>query len=181
VYHTNRRKFRREYGKEYEWPGFGARLLSGVLNILPKIGPLRVYTFRVPSTEDGARFHKSYEASLARFRTLTRVQPTDTAALAPKLPNTNLDTGKPTHPTDYILADVTYDDLLRELHKHKFEHLTPSLQQNILAYFAAGPPPSAPLARYTKATEDEQKDSKKNRRRRSEAQEALTELQNRKL
>nr|GFC71106.1 hypothetical protein [Tanacetum cinerariifolium] len=81
------------------------------------------------------------------------VQPTDTAALAPKLPNTNLDTGKPTHPTDYILADVTYDDLLLELHKHNFGYLTPSLQQNILAYFAAGPQPSARPARYTKATE----------------------------
>jgi hypothetical protein len=181
VYHTNRRKFRREYGKEYEWPGFGARLLSGVLNILPKVGPLRVYTFRVPSTEDGARFHRSYEASLKRFRTLTTAQPTDTAAIAPKLPNTNLDTGKPTHPTDYILADVTYDELLRKLHKRKFEHLTPALQQNILAFFVAGPPPSAPPARYPKATEDEQKDSKKNRRRRSEAQEALAELQGQKL
>ena len=109
------------------------------------------------------------------------VQPTDTAALAPRLPNTNLDTGKPTRPTDYILADVTYDELLRELHKRKFEYLTPALQQNIVAYFAAGPPPGAPPARYTKATEDEQKDSKKNRRRRQEAQEALTELQGHKL
>ncbi|MFD1874717.1 zinc dependent phospholipase C family protein [Hymenobacter bucti] len=177
VYHTNRRKFRREYGKEYEWPGFGARLLSGVLNILPKIGPLRVYTFRVPATEDGARFHKSYHSSLVRFRTLTKVQPTDTAALAPPLPNTNLDTGRPTHPTDYILADVTYDELLRELGQHKFEHLTPALQQHLAGYFAAGPPPGAPPARYTKATEDEQKDSKKNRRRRAQAQEALVELQ----
>ncbi len=181
VYHTNRRKFRREYGKEYEWPGFGARLLSGLLNILPKVGPLRAYTFKVPATEDVARFHKSYHASLGRFRTLTTMQPTDTAALAPRLPNTNLDTGRPTHATDYILADVTYDELLRELSKRKFEHLTPALQQHIVSYFAAGPPPGAPPARYTKATENEQKDSKKNRRRRSEAQEALTELQGKKL
>lgn len=177
VYHTNRRKFRREYGKEYEWPGFGARLLASLINLLPKIGPLRTYAFKVPTAEDGARFHKSYHDSLVRFRTLAAAQPTDTAASAPPLPNTNLDTGRPTHPTDYVLADVTYDNLLRELRKRKFEHLTPSLQQDILAFFAAGPPPSTPPARYTKATENAQKNSNKNRRHRKEAQESLVELQ----
>jgi hypothetical protein len=179
VYHTNRRKFRREYGQEYEWPGFGARLLSGIINLLPKIGPLRVYKFRVPSAADGARFHKSYRDGLVHFCDLANAQPTDTAALAARLPNTNLDTGRPTHPTDYMLADETYAALLRELSKHKFEHLTPALKQNIVAFYAVGPPPSAPPVRYTKATEDEQKNSKKNRKRREEAEEALVQLRGR--
>nr|GFD57511.1 hypothetical protein [Tanacetum cinerariifolium] len=55
--------------------------------------------------------------------------------------------------------------------------LTPALKRNILAFYAAGPPPSAPPVRYTKATEDEQKDSKKNRKHREEAQAALLEMQ----
>ena len=176
VYHTSRRRFRREYGTGYEWPGFGARLLSGLLSLLPKIGPLKAFAFRVPSADGEARFRRSYRDALARYRTLVHALPPDTAAAPPALPNTNLDTGLPTQPTKYILADVTYKKLLRELQKHHFENLTPELRQHILAFYAAGPPPAAPPARFTEATEDEQKDSKKNRRKRQEAGQALAEL-----
>ncbi len=176
VFQMSRREYRREFGNNHEQPGLGARLLSGVISILPKVGPLKPFAFKVPSAADGAQFRTSYRDALARYSTLAKQQHTDTTATPAYLPNTNLDTGRPTHPTDYILADQTYDRLLRDLHKHKFEHLTPALRQNILAFFAAGPPPAAPPARYTKATEKEQKDSPKNRKKREEAQEALDEL-----
>ncbi len=176
VYHTSRRRFRREYGTGYEWPGFGARLLSGLLSLLPKFGPLKAFAFRVPSAAGEARFRRSYRNALARYRTLVRALPPDTAATPPALPNTNLDTGRPTRPSDYILADVTYKKLLRELQKDKFGHLTPALRQHILAYYAAGPPPAAPPARFTEATEDEQKNSRKNHKQREQAEQALGEL-----
>ncbi|WP_223650313.1 zinc dependent phospholipase C family protein [Hymenobacter psoromatis] len=176
VYRTNRRQFRREYGQNYERPGFGARVLSGLLSLLPKIGPLKAFAFRVPSAAGEARFRHSYRAVLASYRTLVRALPPDTAAATPALPDTNLDTGRPTRPTEYILTDVTYKQLLRELQKHHFEHLTPALRQHILAYYVAGPPPTAPPARFTEATEDEQKNSKKNRRQREEAEQALAAL-----
>jgi hypothetical protein len=177
VYHSSRRKLRKEFGDEYEWPGLGARMLSGLLNLLPKVGPLKPFAFKVPNAEDGARFRTSYQEARTRFMALARRQDPDTTAAPSYLPNTNLDTGHPTRPTEYILADVTYDDLLRELQKHKFEHLTPALRQNILAFFAAGPPPSAPPARLTKATEKASKNIRKNRKLRNKAQEAFTELQ----
>ncbi|MGI4737631.1 MAG: zinc dependent phospholipase C family protein [Janthinobacterium lividum] len=177
LYHTSSAEEQKKYAEEYDVPGFGARLLSHVLDLLPKVGPLRDYAFELPDAAGGARFHKSYRDALTYYGTLVKEQPTDTVALVAQLPNTNLDTGRPTRPTDYILTDVTYDELLRELHKHKFEHLTPALQQNIQAYFAAGPDPGAPPVRYTKATEDKQKDSRKNRKYRRQAQAAFTELQ----
>ncbi|AMR26339.1 hypothetical protein A0257_03970 [Hymenobacter psoromatis] len=176
IFHMSRRQYRREFGNNHERPGFGAHIISAVLGILPKIGPLKPFAFQVPSAANEARFRASYRDALARYRTLALRQHTDTTAAPAYLPNTNLDTGRPTHPTDYILADQTYDRLLRELQKHKYEHLTPALRHNILAFFAAGPPPSAPPARYTEATEDAQKDSAKNRKKRKEAQEALDEL-----
>ena len=177
VYHTSRRQFRREYGKNAEWPGLGARLLSGLLNVLPKFGPLKAFAFKVPSAAGEARFRHSYRDALARYRTLVRALPPDTAATPPALPDTNLDTGQPTQPTKYMLADVTYKKLLRELQKHHFEYLTPALRNNILSYYAAGPPPAAPLAHFTEATEAEHKNSKKNRRKREEAEQALAALQ----
>ena len=42
-------------------------------------------------------------------------------------------------PGGYMLADVTCGELLRTLQQHDFEQLTPTLQQNILAFFATGP------------------------------------------
>jgi hypothetical protein len=178
VYHSNRRDYQKEFGQDAQWPGLGARILSGVLSILPKIGALRAFAFRVPSAADEARFRQSYRDVLVRYTALVRAQPTDTTAAftATRLPNTNLDTGRPTHPTEYILTDVTYKQLLRELQKDKFKYLTPALQQNILAFYAAGPSPATPPTRYTEATEDQEKDSRKNRKNREEAQAAFDEL-----
>jgi hypothetical protein len=176
AYKKNPTEFKQENGDHFERPGFGARVLASIINLLPKIGPLRTYSFRVPTRDDSKLFHQSYSKALASYCTLASEQPTDTAALAARLPNTNLDTGRPTHPTDYVLTDETYAKLLRNLRKRKFKHLTPALKRNILAFYAAGPPPSAPPVRYTKATEDEQEDSKKNRKHRRQAEEALTEL-----
>ena len=176
AYKKNPTEFKQENGDHFERPGFGARVLASIINLLPKIGPLRTYSFRVPTLDDSKLFHQSYTKALASYCTLASEQPTDTAALAARLPNTNLDTGRPTHPTDYVLTDETYATLLRNLRKRKFKHLTPALKRNILAFYAAGPPPSAPPVRYTKATEDEQEDSKKNRKHRRQAEEALTEL-----
>ena len=178
VYRTSRRQYRREFGAAAKVPGFGARLLAGVLSLLPKIGPLKAYAFKVPGAADEARFRRSYRAALRHYEALVRGLPTDTTAApaASALPNTNLDTGRPTHPTEYVLADVTYQQLLRALHHDEFKHLTPALRQNIVAFYAAGPSPDAPPARSTKATEDQSKDSKKNRKRRAEAAAALSEL-----
>ena len=176
AYYASTPKQQKKYDRQYDVPGFGARLLSRVLDVLPKVGPLRDYAFKLPDAAGGARFHQSYRDALSFYGTLVREQPTDTAATTSKLPNTNLDTGQPTRPTDYVLADETYANLLRHLRQHKFAHLTPALRQNILAFYAAGPPPSAPPVRYTKATANEQKDSRKNRQRRRLAEEALTEL-----
>jgi hypothetical protein len=176
VFHMSRRQYRQEFGDNHEQPGIGARILSAVLGVLPKVGPLKPFAFQVPSAADEALFRASYRNALARYRTLALRQHTDTTAAPSYLSNTNLDTGRPTHPTDYILADQTYAKLLRELRQHKYEHLTSALRQNILAYFAAGPPPSAPPARYTEATKKAQKDSSKNRKQREAAQQALDKL-----
>ncbi|TDN40503.1 hypothetical protein E4631_10725 [Hymenobacter sp. UV11] len=181
VFRMSSREYREEFGENHERPGFGARILSGILSILPKVGPLKPFAFKVPSAADEAKFRASYRDALVRYSTLAKRQHTDTTAAPSYLPNTNLDTGRPTHPTDYILADQTYARLLRELRDHKFEHLTPALRQNILAFFAAGPPPSAPPARFTEATEDAQKDSAKNRKKRQEAQEAFEAIKARKF
>jgi len=51
------------------------------------------------------------------------------------LPNVNLDTGKPTIPEEYDLADETYDQLVIKLQDDKFSYLTNPLKQNIISFY----------------------------------------------
>ncbi|GAB3845274.1 hypothetical protein GCM10028822_03500 [Hymenobacter terrigena] len=171
LYHNNRRQFRREFGHDYERPGFGARLMAGVLSVLPKIGPLKPYAFTLPDAAGALQFHRSYRASMARFCALTNEQPTDTTRTLP-LPDTNLDTGQPTRPTAYALADQTYGELLRKLRRHKFEHLTPALREALLSYFASGVPTPGQEQEH-----DDVKKEKKAQKKLHETQAALAALQ----
>ena len=169
-YKASPRAFRKEFGDGYERPGFGARVMAFFINLLPKIGPLKTYAFKLPDAAGEKKFRASYRAVLVRFATLVREQPNDTARTRP-LPDTNLDTGLPTHPATYALADQTYNELLRELHKRKFEHLTPALRQALLAYYAKGVP--------TPTQETEHGDAKTERavgKKRPETEEALAAL-----
>ncbi|MBF9140488.1 zinc dependent phospholipase C family protein [Hymenobacter properus] len=172
LYHANRRQYRREFGNDYERPGFGAKLMANVLRVLPKIGPLKPYAFTLPDVPGALQFHRSYQDSEARFRTLVKEQPADTSRTRP-LADNNLDTGAPTQPTAYVLADRTYGELLRRLHKHKFRRLTPALRQTLLAYFANGiPVPN----RETDRDDDNAREARKYRRKTQEALAALRAL-----
>ena len=172
LYHYNRRQYRREFGHDYEQPGFGARLIAGVLHVLPKIGPLKPYAFTLPDAAGTIQFHRSYRASLARFSTLVQEQPADTTKTLP-LADTNLDTGKPTRPTAYVLADRTYGQLLRKLHQRDFEHIPPALRAALLGYFANGIPVPT---RETDRDNDNAREAKKARRKTEEALAALRAL-----
>ena len=172
VYRTSRHEYEKEFGKDYERPGFGARLMARAISLLPKIGPLRKFTFTLPSREGEAQFRRSFAAVLSEYKTRVKQEPTDTAKRIPALPNTNLDTGQPTKAAAYALADETYGEWLVEWHKHDFEHLTPEIRQQLLTFFAksekAGP------AKPTEAAEEpKKKDMKK-------VEEALEALRNRK-
>ena len=139
LYKASPRGFRQEFGQGYERPGFGARVMAAIIGVLPKIGPLKTYAFKLPDAAGEAKFRASYRAAIARFSTLARQQPADTARSL-HLPDTNLDTGQPTRPNAYALADQTYAELLRELHEHQFEHLSSALRQALLTFYANGVP-----------------------------------------
>lgn len=168
VYHTNRREFEKDFGKDYERPGFGARMMARVINVLPKIGPLRKFTFTLPSPEGETQFRRSFAAVLTDYKARIRQQPTDTAQRIPALPNTNLDTGQPTKAAAYALADETYGEWLVEWHKRDFENLTPAIQKQLLGFFEksekAGP---------AKPSEAAEKPGKKDEKKVGEALEAL--------
>jgi len=108
-------EYDQRYGTEYKKPGFFARLIGVLYKIVPKIGPLRPLSFKVPNEEA----ERLFLDSLARTRARYSAELTDLRAGRLRLPNLDFDTGKPITPGEYALADKT----LAELHKKVGEHV----------------------------------------------------------
>ncbi|MBO2009387.1 zinc dependent phospholipase C family protein [Hymenobacter negativus] len=155
--------FRKEYGTEYKEPGFGARILSYFIRVMPKIGPLKPFAFRLPSAEAQKVFRASFREVMASYCANISRQPADTAAVPINLVNSDFDTGHPTRAGEYGLADETYGEWVRKLADKKFEKTNSAMRENILAFFGSAPK--------TPASEEEKEGDKQR-----ETQEALTQL-----
>ncbi|MBD2721905.1 zinc dependent phospholipase C family protein [Hymenobacter armeniacus] len=155
--------FRKEYGNDYQRPGFGARIISYFIRVLPKIGPLKPFAFKLPTPEAEKIFRGSFRSVMAKYCSDIARQPADTAAAPLTLANIDFDTGHPTHAGEYGLADETYGEWVRKLANKKFENLNPVARQNILAFY--GTAPKKPLS-------EEEKEASKQK----QTQEALEQL-----
>jgi hypothetical protein len=134
VYKQSKEEYEQEYGSNYERPGFGARILAGVIQVLPKVGKLKSLKFIAPSPEAQKMFRASFHETVLNYcKFLT--QQTATANVT-SLPNTDFDTGQPTKLGEYSLADRTYGEWVRELAKNNFKDISAPMRQNILAFFA---------------------------------------------
>ncbi len=109
TYRLNKADYQKSFGNSYRRPGIGARILAFFLKLVPKVGPLRDLSLRVPSADAQKTFLSGmdtvvdhYQQSIARLST----EPPDRPSL--QLAAVNLDTGKPTAPGSYPLADQTY-------------------------------------------------------------------------
>ena len=154
VYKQSKAEYRREYGKNYERPGFGARIVAGIIRILPKVGKLRSLKFIAPSPEAQALFRQSFHQTVLTYcRQLGELDAQVGQAAA--LPNTDFDTGHPTKIGEYALADRTYGEWVRDLAKDDFKHTSAPMQQNILRFFAN--PPKAPLDKEEKEKDNIEK------------------------
>ncbi len=135
VYKESKEDFEKEFGTSYERPGFGARIVAGIIQVLPKVGKLRSLKFIAPSPEAQALFRASFRQTITTLCQFSENQ-TATLSQAPTLPNTDFDTGHPTKLGEYSLADRTYGEWVRELDKNKFKDISPVMRQNILAFFS---------------------------------------------
>lgn len=141
LYNLSRSEYEKEWGKRYQKPGFGARLMAVIFKIIPKIGPFKAIAFKMPNPSTETLYLKSVNDTVEQYRTELRDLKTTRLQLA----NMDFDTGKPTSPGEYRLTDETYAKLLDKLAKTKFADLKPDVRQNILTFYQN---PSAP--NYTK-------------------------------
>lgn len=131
-YLLSRAQYEREWGKDYSRPGFGARVLAFIVKILPKVGPLKTLDIKPPTPETEKMYVKSVEGTVALYDSLI----TDFEKSQLLLSNKDLDTGKPTAPGEYELADDTYAKLLQQLAKDNFAQIPGSLRTNILDFYS---------------------------------------------
>lgn len=133
VYRLSRAEYEQEWGTQYQKPGWRTRMFAAFVRILPKVGPLRNVDIKLPTPTTEDLYIKgvnktvdSYKAQLATLR-----QPRNHIDLQ----NLDFDTGKPTTPQEYQLADQTYAKLVAKLADRKFDLVTPGLQANLLAFY----------------------------------------------
>jgi hypothetical protein len=139
LYNLSRASYEKNWGKDYSKPDFDEKFLAFLFKLIPKIGPLKILTFRTPTPETEKLFEASFNTILDRYRSaLSQVQ-----AGKVSLPNDNLDLGKATPPGEYHLNDNTYAELLHRLAEENFSGMTPELQANIEHFYAD---PGAPYA-----------------------------------
>ena len=151
VQRFSRREYEKEYGKQYRGrrvtgeiegyehriveaahtPGIGAKILAVVFTIIPRFGPLRTLGFKPATPQTERMFLDSLKAVSSNYRRLLEQVGTGTL----DLPNSDFDTGKPTHAGEYSLADRTYANLLAQLRKEHYKNVTPELRANIVAFY----------------------------------------------
>jgi hypothetical protein len=109
IYRMSRADYQKRFGNSYQRPGFGTRILAFFIKLIPKIGPFRDLSLRVPGADAQKTFLSGMDIVVDHYQqsinTLS-TEPADHPAL--QLPAVNLDTGKPTSPGSYPLADQTY-------------------------------------------------------------------------
>ena len=138
LYRLSRSDYEKSWGKNYQKPGFGVRFMSFLLRFLPKIGPLKALDFKIPTPKTEDMYFKSINLTVDQYKAFLEATRKSTI----KLPDNDLDTGKPTSAAEYTLADDTYAKLLSQLANKKFDETTVALQKNILAFYSD---PAAPM------------------------------------
>jgi hypothetical protein len=132
LYRLSRSGYEKEWGKDYQKPGAGTRILSTLVRFIPKVGPFKGLGFQNPTPQTEDLYIKSINATVDQYRALLEEVRTDSL----QLPNRDLDSGGLTRGAEYSLADETYAQLLTQLSAGKFAQTSPALRANILDFYS---------------------------------------------
>ena len=132
TYHMHRVNYYSEFGKKRKKPGVFAAILSFIIRVIPKVGPLRVLKFKAPGPVAEKLFIQSFDTVLVHYTMALK----NCRSGKINFPNIDFDTGNLTAPGEYPLADKNYDLLLGKLQKQDFILINSALKQNILHFYA---------------------------------------------
>lgn len=140
LYNLSRASYEKEWGRDYQQPTFGEKLLAFIVRLLPKIGPLKVLQFRTPTPATEKMFEASFNATLDRYRGLLAKQGEGQLT---ELLNDNFDTGEISGPGKYRLNDGAHAQLLDLLAKQNFASAPPDVRAELLDFYSQTDAPYA--------------------------------------
>jgi Zinc dependent phospholipase C len=142
LYRLSRAQYEKEWGKGYERPGVGARILAVVLKFMPKVGPFRGLAYKNPTPQTQDLYFKSVNATSDYYAQLTK-QLHNGGTL--DLKAMDLDTGKPTRPGEYSLSDDTYAGLVDRVAQQEATDINPDVREKLLLYYSGQEGKPTPL------------------------------------
>jgi hypothetical protein len=131
-YNLSKSNYEREWGKNYQKPTLGHRLLAFLYRLIPKFGPLKVLQFKTPTPEAQRMFRASFNATLDEYRKLIA----DVTNGHLDLPNDNLDVGEIAGPGKYAMNDDAHAKLLDKLASQKFVGIPSELRDELLKFYS---------------------------------------------
>jgi hypothetical protein len=143
LFNLSRSSYEKDWGREYHRPGVRTRLVSWLMELVPKSGPFKSLAFRAPTPEVEKMFMESFNATVDSYRVLLA----DVDAGDSDLPDENFDLGTPVLADQYLGADLTYDKLLDRLAGRKFAGIPADLRTNILDFYKNRKPPALPATK----------------------------------
>ena len=99
-YRMSKKAFKKEFGGDYIRPTFGARIVAFMIEILPKIGPLKSLKFKDPGPQGERLFNASIDSILFHYSAELKIAANQKVHLV----NIDYDTGKPTADHEYSLT-----------------------------------------------------------------------------
>jgi hypothetical protein len=131
LYYLSRANYEKQWGSVYRKPGIGARILAFFLKIIPKVGPFSAINFKIPTKQTEDMYIRSVDQTVEEYSRLLQEQKHRDL----KLPNMDFDTGRPTRPAEYSLADKTYAQLLNKLSDHGLASTPPAVRSDVLHFY----------------------------------------------
>ncbi len=132
LYYLSRSNYEHEWGTVYRKPGLGSRILAFFLKLMPKVGPFKAVSFKIPTKQTEDMYIKSVDATVEDYTRLLKA--TNSGSL--QLPNRDFDTGRETRPGEYALTDKTYAELVDKLAGKTTDPLDPALRENLLQFYS---------------------------------------------
>jgi hypothetical protein len=143
LFNLSRSSYEKNWGMEYHRPGVRTRLVSWLMELVPKSGPFKSLAFRAPTPEVEKMFMASFNATVDSYRALLA----NVNAGGFELPDENFDLGTPALASQYVGADLAYDKLLDKLAGRRFVGIPADLRSNILDYYKDRQPPAFPATK----------------------------------
>jgi hypothetical protein len=134
LYNLKKSNYEKEWGKDYTKPKFRDKVLAFIYKLLPKIGPLRVLQFKMPTPDTEHMFEASFNDTLDQYRELLLEE---RESRKPAVTNDNFDLGVISGPGKYQLSDTTHAKLLHQLAEQKFAGMTPEIRAELLDFFSS--------------------------------------------